>query len=95
MVMNSDWADLVKWISRNVFNTGVITLVLGLVLASLQGTAGLILMCLLVVALKRVIDRERAEAFSEGATLEEFRTLRHRASIQQKDGADHYWSAPN
>jgi hypothetical protein len=42
-----------------------------------------------------VIDRERAEAFSEGATLEEFRTLRHRASIQQKDGADHYWSAPN
>jgi membrane protein implicated in regulation of membrane protease activity len=64
-----------RWLKCHLLNAGVITLVLGIALTSLQGTAGLILMALLVVALKRVIDKERAQAWAEAQDLEEARAL--------------------
>ncbi len=95
-----EWADVIWWLRCNIFNAGVITLVLGMALASLQGTAGLILMAILVVSLKRVIDKERSEAWCQADDHEELRRLRAENSrLRQvphdKEGVDHYWSAPN
>ena len=76
MEKGPQWSDATWWVRCNIFNAGVITLVLIVALSSLQGTAGLILMTILVVALKRVIDKERAEAFAKAQAHEELRRVR-------------------
>ena len=71
------WSDVIWWIRCNVLNAGVITLALIIALASLQSPAGLVIMTTIVVALKRVIDKERDEAFSKAQGHEELRRLRN------------------
>lgn len=77
MEKEPQWSDVVWWLRCNILNAGVITLVLIIALASMQETAGLVIMTSLVVALKRVIDKERDEAFSKAQGHEELRRLRN------------------
>ncbi len=76
-----------RWLKCHLLNAGVVTLVLGICLTSLQGTAGLILMACLVVALKRVIDKERGQVWAEAQDREELL----RAKLETNNKEESYW----
>lgn len=92
------WSDVLWWLRCNIFNAGVITLALIIALASLQGTAGLVIMTTIVVALKRVIDKEQAEALAAARAHEELRRVRAenfrlmlKPETNNKEGEESYW----
>ena len=80
-------SNVIRWLKCHLLNAGVVTLVLGIILTSLQGTAGLILMSLLVVALKRVIDKERGQVWAEAQDREELL----RAKLETNNKEESYW----
>jgi hypothetical protein len=80
-----------RWLKCHLLNAGVITLVLGIFLTSLQGTAGLILMACLVVALKRVIDKEKSQVWAEAQDREDLLASLRSKPETSKENEESYW----